>query len=409
MTLFLTFKQLAQRSRHRPLALYGLGSVADATRRRCGRSVDWLIDSEAGLAGTTQGDVCIRDMDEVDQIRPLPFFVICSSDICASIAHLKRAGLKPHIDFAITPLLKEQLPVIRLWNAKGTLLLSSGAAQQNSPRGGGGGLYRLRFDAHQTRLNKLRSGPIYGIIRFGQHLLGIDPRLGIIQFDSEYREKLLVPLPVTAWCHGLAFDSTSQTFWVTATQLDQIMVFDINFQLIDTITLSNRREQTGQWGHHPNDLVIHGQSVFVSMFSQSGLWRTGAIDGAVVEIDLHSHAIRGPAITALHMPHNPTMIHGKLAVADSCRGRVVGADGQVIAKLPGYARGLAADDRYLYVGQSLNRAYSQLPRGPHLSSVDTSLQILDTASGLSRSLTLPSALTDIHTLLCLGSKSSEPS
>lgn len=400
MSLFLTREQFANLKKDRPLALYGLGSIADATRRQCKREIAWLVDIEVGLGGSLQGGVPILDVADLEQLSPPPYYVICTCEIEQAVNQLRRCGLKPRRDFAVTPLLADQQAVVKLKRARGRLLLASGAAAvSESP--GGGGLYELRFNASGSRLRKIRSGPIYGVIPFGKVHLAIDPRRGILEFDEGFCERVLVPLPAVAWCHGIAHCPETKTFWVTATQLDQVWVFNENFEKIDAINLSDRLATSGNWGHHPNDIIIDDGSALVSMFSLSGLWRKGVIDGAVVEIDTRTRRMKQAVIENLWMPHNPTFIKEELVVADSFRGLIKRSGQRVLARFPGYARGLASDGTYIYAGQGPHRNYRKLGSMLELASMDTCVHIVDEAAQLSRTIALSTSLTDIHTILPL--------
>ncbi len=82
-------------------------------------------------------------------------------------------------------------------------------------------------------------------------------------------------------------------------------------------------------------------------------WRAGRLDGGVVLSVPDGRVLRG----GLSMPHSPRLHRGALHVLDSGRGEILRLDpdtgeGDVLARLPGFARGLAIHGDFLFVGLS---------------------------------------------------------
>jgi uncharacterized protein (TIGR03032 family) len=94
-------------------------------------------------------------------------------------------------------------------------------------------------------------------------------------------------------------------------------------------------------------------------------WRERKRDGGVV-IDCLADAV---VATGLAMPHSPRWHDGRLWVLESAKGAlsiVDPGDGRVteVARLPGFARGLALAGRYAFVGLSMLReanAFTDIP------------------------------------------------
>ena len=116
--------------------------------------------------------------------------------------------------------------------------------------------------------------------------MAVDPRRGILVFDRHFQVRREVVLPLTDWYHGLAFCSERSRYYVASTQLDKVVALDADFRPAGEIHLSDKLQSEGHGCHHPNDLFILGNSLFVSVFSVSGHWRLDVNDGAVLEIDL---------------------------------------------------------------------------------------------------------------------------
>jgi hypothetical protein len=57
-------------------------------------------------------------------------------------------------------------------------------------------------------------------------------------------------------------------------------------------------------------------------------------------------------VDGLWMPHSPKIIGGDLCYLESPKGNLYLANYAIAGRFPGFARGLAFDGRYYYVGQS---------------------------------------------------------
>jgi hypothetical protein len=107
----------------------------------------------------------------------------------------------------------------------------------------------------------------------------------------------------------------------------------------------------------------------------------------------------GALITDLWMPHNVDFIDGSLVVLDSLRGRLLKNNAKEIGRFSGFARGLAHDGVYFYVGQSRNRNYSQFLGLSNNIAIDTAVTVFDENTKVSRSIQLPSKVSEIHAVV----------
>ena len=399
---FGSFERLRELAGSRRVALFGLGTVANATLSRLDSPPSLLIDNEVGLEGSRQSGVEIEGPDFLrDAAGTGLYVVICSSEVEEAARFLAGLGYEPWVDFLVSPVLAHQQPVVEIEGWRARLLFTSGAPASDAP-GWGGGIYELEMDGDSFSYRKVYDGPCYSVRAIDDRFVAVDPRRGLLELDRRFKVRREAPLPLTAWCHGVAFCPDRSRYYVAATQLDTIVVLDSDFRSIGEIPLSDRVASEGRGSHHPNDLIVHRESLFVSVFSESGHWRLDVNDGAVLEVDLGSSRVRGPVVDDLWMPHNPAVVDGSLIVLDSFRGRLCRSGGRTIGQFPGFARGLANDGRFFYVGQNRNRQYHRLPEGPSCLSADTSILLFDERTKVSRSLPLPRRMTDIHSIAVLG-------
>lgn len=398
---FGSFADLEELAGSRPVALFGLGTVAAATLACLVRPPAYLVDIEVGLAGSRQSGVEIIDPSALCGLTgPRPYVVVCTAEIADAARSLDGLGFAPRRDYLISPMLSHERPVVELAACRARLLFTSGAPASDAADWGGG-IYELEIDGDRSACRKVYDGPCYAVRELGEALVAVDPKRGLLVMDRRYRVTREISLPLTAWCHGLAFRPDRSRCYVAATQLDRVLVFDADFAPAGEILLSGAPGGGEDGAHHPNDLLAHGDGLFVSVFSRSGQRRLDVNDGAVLAIDPAQGRVVGPVVEDLWMPHSPAVVAGSLVVLDSFRGRLCRSGGRTVGQFPGFARGLAHDGRFFYVGQNRNRQYHRLPAGHPGHSLDTAIVIFDEGTQLYRSVPLPRALTDVHAILVL--------
>ena len=108
--------------------------------------------------------------------------------------------------------------------------------------------------------------------------------------------------------------------------------------------------------------MVDGQPEYVTAFGKVDTfegWRENRISGGIL-MDVSSGEI---VLEGLPMPHSPRVYDGKLYLLLSGTGELVCADpeaerSEVVAQLPGFVRGMARYDDYLFVGLSKLRKTS---------------------------------------------------
>jgi uncharacterized protein (TIGR03032 family) len=121
---------------------------------------------------------------------------------------------------------------------------------------------------------------------------------------------------------------------------------------------------------HLNGLALDssGKPAFVTALGTTDTpegWRPGRTTGGVL-LSVQDNAV---VLGGLSMPHSPQLIHGSLYVLNSGTGEVLLVDpargtANVLARLPGYLRGLAAWGDVLFVGLSRLRDRHGTGAGP---------------------------------------------
>jgi uncharacterized protein (TIGR03032 family) len=106
--------------------------------------------------------------------------------------------------------------------------------------------------------------------------------------------------------------------------------------------------------------IVEGKVRYVTALGESDTqqgWRERKSDGGII-IDVAASEGRGEIVArGLSMPHSPRVHGGRLWVLESGRGRLCVVDPRdgrvdVVAELPGFARGLAFAGPYAFVGLS---------------------------------------------------------
>ena len=395
---FSSFKKISEFSKNKKIVLFGGENIAEKTIRRIDK-IDFIVDNSPNMWGAKRLGVNVYKPDILKEEKNI-FVVICTTSFSEVSEQLEDMGLTIEKDFMVSPILNDLRIISELESINKRLLFTSGSPQQYSSEYGGG-IYELVVDGYEWKYKKILSGVCYGLIHYGENIIAIDDNLGIVELDREYNIVRSKEFRKGSRCHGIAYSDITNCFYVVSSDFDQILVFDNNFNHISSISLSDKYEIQKVPCHHCNDLCVVGHSLYVSMFSFTGNWKQDIFDGVVLEIDITTNKIRNPIISNLWMPHNVAFLGGCLVVLESLRGHLRKHNAQVVGTFPGFTRGLDSDGEYFFIGQSRNRNYSKYIGLSKNISIDTSIIIFDEETKVSRSLQLPSKLSEIHSILLL--------
>lgn len=391
---FTSFADVNVRGRGRPIVLAGAGNIADKTLRRV-KGVTGIVDNNPNLTGETQGGLTIKSPESLKDAQPRPFVMICTTSFVEVGEQLASYGLNPGSDFVVSPVLNDLRIIAEMESLDETVLFTCGLPPVDEPHSGGG-LYEVRIDGAHHSFRKVFSGNFHGLRPHGDKFIAIDDARGLITFTPDYTIETAFALPQGARCHGVSWSEDRRQYFIACSYLDAILVYSEDGQEVDRIPISSKQARTGAAQHHCNDILVLGDSVYLSMFSSTGNWKRDVFDGAVLEYDLVEKRWVGPVISDLWMPHSIDFVDGSLVVLDSLRGRLLKNNAQSVGQFPGFARGLAHDGARFFIGQSRNRNYSAAMGVSQNIAIDTAITVFDEHTKVSKSFHLPSTVSEIH-------------
>lgn len=397
---FSDFQEVSKRAQMRSIALFGGSEIAAKTRRKLRKPPVHIFDNSPNMWGHVEDEITIEKPDVISSLGDVPYILICTTSFAEVAAQLEAMGLQPREDFMVSPILNDLRVISEFDSLETTVLLSSGAPPLDSPNAGGG-LYEVTVTGANHAYKKVYSGSCHSLIRIDGTIHAMDDCQGIIAFDDDFKVIRSGKIPQGSRGHGLSYDPKSATFFVACSYLDKVLRLDGEFKVVQEYAMSSKAHGEEVPAHHINDCMVHGNSLFVSMFSETGNWKRDIFDGVVVEFDLNSGKKNGTPIRNLWMPHNISLIDGSLTVCDSLRGGLLRNNSQVVGSFPGFTRGLDHDGVYFYVGQSRNRNFSKNIGISNNISLDTSIVVFDEVTKVSRTLHLPNAISEVHGILCL--------
>lgn len=398
---FSTFQEVARHAAGRPIALWGGGNIAAKTARKLSRPIDHLIDNNPNLWGTQQLGATVRGADLLAGLAAKPFILICTTSFIEVSGQLAQLGYQPETDFLVSPILNDLRIIAEMETLEARLLFTSGLPPVQDDPTRGGGLYELTLTGEEWQYRKVHTGNCHGLIEHDGGFLVVDDEQGLLQLDRDYRIVRAGELPRGVRAHGVSYSAATGCYYVACSYADKVIELDADFRQRREFPFSHRHARDGEPHHHCNDCLVVGDSLYVSMFSLTGSWKRDVFDGVVLEFDLVTGEKLGPVISDLWMPHNVAMIDGSLTVLDSLRGRLLKNNALSVGEFPGFSRGLAHDGAYFYVGQSRNRNYSRYLGLSKNIAIDTAIIVFDEYTKVSRSLQLPSKVSEIHSIVAL--------
>lgn len=393
----MNFKEI---NTHKNIILFGAGYIAEKTFKHINKElVKGIVDNSVNLQGSRRKKILNLTVESADSINiKTDFVIICSTAIHAISEQLRKIGCIENSGFCASPLLENYIAIEKLEKLDKSLIFSSGSAPSDSL---GGGLYKVDITHGKMNYKRLYSGFTFGILRYKGRILFVDTDKGVMELKSNEQIVKVADLPKDSRAHGISYNEEHDRFYISCSNLDSVLEYDTNFELLREFKLSSKKELTSVAQHHTNDNVSIGNSVYVSMFSSTGNWKTGMFDGVVAEFDLITGERLNDVITGLYMPHNVSYHNGTISVLDSLNGHLMADNGQITGTFPGFTRGIDFDGEFYYVGQSKNRNYSKVVGLSNNISVDCSIIVFDPTKKVSRSFQFPIEIGEIHSILIL--------
>jgi len=211
-----------------------------------------------------------------------------------------------------------------------------------------GGLFELDIKPDLVSVKKILDGDFRGIAKYNGYFIiaeNCGNRSNLNIMDSDYRivEKRLLDSMYDL--HGLAING--ELAFVVETCHNRIGIYEVStLSRIEEIAVSTDNHDL----HHVNDVFIHNDSLYVSMFHSHISMQSGSI----LEYSLEDGTFKGICASGVYQPHSPLYYQGHVYYCESPNSQVK-KEGQIVYQGKGYTRGLAISEGKMYVGQSKPR------------------------------------------------------
>jgi len=387
MKLWISLDEMIQATRNKQVIFWGCFNLFEKTEKLHKFNIKYLVDSSKD----TQGKAAHHGYDVFDpsvlkdiQDKDAHYIIISTTAFYEVVGSLKRFGFESGRHFCVTPVAKNFKAIEDIFGIDRKILFSSNDAVQDASNEGGG-LYI--YDTFSLTLEKKTSGMIRGFDQNLDHYYAVDALVGVRVFDKDFKEVDRFELPKQCYPHGLIYDRERNVVFISLTLLDAIGVFDAQtHKMVDQIHISDKYQRTKVKHHHVNDLLVRGESLYISMFSSIGGLPQGHYDGAIVEYDLRRGTIVGPVADNLWQPHSIKWLDDQFCFLDSMRGNLRVSLHKVKTHLNGFVRGLDYDGKYFYIGQSIHRYFDRMDGVSDNIAVDSGIFIFDGSSKACRFL-----------------------
>jgi hypothetical protein len=399
---FTTLQKINKKINGRPIVLFGVGRIAKKTMRfLTNQKITTVVDNASNLWGEIDNGIRVMSPEFLKSKKGKEsFIIICTTSFAQVTNQLIDLGFSSEDDFYVSPILNDLRIIEELETIQKKILFTSGSPKNND-ESFGGGLYELNISGDTWVHKKVISGNCYGLIKYEKNYISVDTEIGIFEFDQNYKIIRSKKLPEGMRAHGVDYSSKFKKYFVVGSRKDAVLVLDKNFNILDQINISHKKERTGEPEHHCNDCLVVEDSLYVSMFSMTGNYKRDIFDGVVLEYDIVTNNLIGPVLKDLWMPHNIKLIEGSLHILNSLQGQLLTNNAKVIGEFPAFTRGLDHDGIFYYIGQSRNRNYSKNIGVSNNISIDAGIIVFDAQTKASRFLQLPPKISEIHSILLL--------
>ncbi|MCP3932987.1 MAG: DUF4915 domain-containing protein [Bacteroidetes bacterium] len=323
----------------------------------------YYVDNSPKWIGNTYNDIEVKHPDILKERSSNIYVVVTSAAYESIYPQLIELGLTPGKDFCFTPALNNLKIISDINTHDVTLLISSPDhkiyTNLDKDSNIGGGLYT--FNVQSLECKKVLDGTYHQIVDTGKEYFIVDEMRGICQISKDFELIDVFGIDQGDRPHGVAYCPKRNIVLIAQTGKDKITAYDITTKKrCFSINLSGKNEKNNLSNHWMNDLCVHGDYLYVSMFSHSGCCMEGLTDGGILQIDLDNPEIRSPIIQNAWMPHTVRFFDSEICYLDSMRGNFYKTDKLIVGEFHGFIRGLDYDGVYYFIGQSETRYFDRL-------------------------------------------------
>ena len=379
------------------LIYFGCGEIGARTAKKFGLP-HWSVDNSPALWGGSYGDLKdIRSPETIRDISDRVKIVVCSAAEGEIRKQLLDYGVAGE-NIALSPYARSIAPAEKLYKLKIKVLLASGGPSSESTDSGGG-LYVLSINGDSVVQTKLFGATSHGFVRLdsGEIIASTDAGLVCLR-DQVNSISPFGSLPPGMKPHGIALNGSTGTIMVVANSHDSLISLSQDGEIINTRPVLRGARKSGVAFHHINDIAYSSGALYLSMFSFTGSWKSGAYDGGIYAVDSENLEPFGPVVSGATMPHSVTFRDGDLWFCNSLPGLLTKGDKEFELAFPTFARGLDFHENIAVVGASRNRNLrdSVLESGTQIREVNSGIYITLMDSGLSRFIALKGLVPEVH-------------
>ena len=369
-----------------------------------------ILDNNKAYHNTTYLNKPILNPEILKEFKKEEDYVIITAEADAIIPEIESYKLRKLADFCCTPEFKDWGSLQTLKNNSTDLIFTSSdyfnlSKMRSSVLGGGVFFANVSENKYEKKID----GQYRQFIKKEEYFYVVEyVKKELHVFDKDFKILEKYELDQTkdkkekpSYC-GITHSKIMNSFFVTHPATDVISIYDEkNFKFLDKIIISTKsNEITGGQCCHTNDITILENSLFVSYFSKSGLWRKGVYDGGVYEINLKKDNKKVEIINGLNQPHSPEIIDGNICVLDSV-GKNLFIGTRKASTFPGFVRGLDNDGTYYYIGQSEDMYTSRsFGETKDITMCNAGIYQYDNEKKITRFLATPNIM-NIHDILVL--------
>jgi hypothetical protein len=381
------------------LVVFGIGNIAKKTIQKYKVTPDICVDNSEAVWNTTWNDIKVVSPQEL-QDKEIDKIIICTTSYDSVKKQLVDMGFDMKT-IEVSSVLDSIVVSDRIESTFFDLLFVSGIPSHSSDLEGGG-VYRLTGNFKDYSLSKIYSGNCHSIVQHKEFGISVtDSNKGLVLLDKNLNVTKIITLPSLSKLrpHGCSIVD-KESFLLACSYDDSIVHCNTDGKTIRRYGLSNAIDRFNIPQHHINDISYHDGYIYASMFSVTGAWQSGFLDGGIVRIDMNSGE-QAVVLDGMSMPHNIQVSDDGYLVCNSYQGTLLGNNKSVKFQGNGFLRGLHNANDCWIVAESKNRNFANIEGGTKNSCLDSRINFVDKKSLAYRSIQLPYGVTEIHSIISI--------
>ena len=380
--MYLNSLEIKKKSKNKKIVFWGCSEDWVPKSKSLLPKVNLITDQKFKKFKDNFMNLRLIDPNEIIKNKKKYYIVVTSGSVDSVSSYLINNGFNVGNDFCFSPVFESFKDIENFNNISCKLIFSCsdyGKDYRSSQLGGG--VYEMIINSNIFKVKKIFKGSYRQLKKYKNLLYAIESlKNQIVIFDLNDLKRLSSINLISN--HYTGIEVYKDNIFTICTSKDVIEIYSLSKKcFIKSISFGLFSDKQSS-PYHLNDCHVHDEKLFFSYFSKSGQWRNEIFDGGISYLCLKTYKIFH-SIDNLKQPHSLNFFENDLHFCESMTGKLFKGSYHYYTKFNGFIRGLDANDKFYFIGQS-ETLYSKRMLTMENISINSGIHILSRTKKLTK-------------------------